>query len=57
MRGVTTLVSSPKSRTACTTALKKNLDTRAAARSLLRMRNILLQTFLAREKLFTTAVH
>ena len=54
MRGVTTQVSAPKSSTAWTTALKMNLDTCGAAPSLLRMRNILIQTFLARAKFFNT---
>ena len=52
--GVTTQVSNPESSTACTKALKKNPDTRGAAPSLLRMRGILLQTALSRDKLFTT---
>ena len=55
MRGVTTQVSAPKSSTAWTTATKNNPDTCAAAPSLLRMRNILFQNFLARENFFTTA--
>ena len=41
--------------TACTTALKNNPDTRGAAHSLLRIGANLLQTFLARDKFFTTA--
>ena len=55
MRGVTTQVSDPKRSTACTTVLKKNPDTCGAAPSLLSMRGILLQTFLARDKFFTAA--
>ena len=55
MRGVTTQFSDPKSSTACTTASKENPETRGAAPSLLRMRGIILQTFLARYKFFTTA--
>ena len=56
MRGVTTKVSAPNRGTACIMAFKKNLDTRGVAPSLLRMRNILLQTFFARAKFFTTYV-
>ena len=55
MQGVTTQVSDPKSSTACTTSLKKKPDIRGAAPSLLRMRVILLQTALDRDKFFTTA--
>ena len=55
MRGVTTQVSATKNSTTYTTALKKNLETRGAAPSLLRIRVILLQTALARDKLFTTS--
>ena len=55
MWGVTTQVSDPKSSTACTTALKNKPDTRSAAPYRMRMRIILLQTALAREKFFTTA--
>ena len=51
MRGVTTQLSDTKSITACTTALKKEPDTRGTAPSLLRMRAILLQSALARYKL------
>ena len=57
IQGVTNQVSDPKSSTACTTALKKNPDTRSANPSLLRIHVILLQTYLAREKFFTTAGH
>ena len=42
-----------KSSTACTTALKKKLDTRSIALFLLRIHAILLQTALDRDKLFT----
>ena len=55
MRGATTYVSNPLSSTACTAVLKMKPDTRGAVPSLLRMRNILLQTFLYRDKFFTTA--
>ena len=55
MRGVTTQVSAPNSSTAWTTNLKNNPDTRSATPSLLRMPRILLQTFLAWDKIFTTA--
>ena len=54
MQGVTTQVSNPKSSTAYTTALKKNPDTRSTAPSLLRIHDILLQTFLAHYNVFTT---
>ena len=54
MRGVTTQFSDPKSSTACTTDPKKNPGTCGAAHSLLRMRDIFLQTALARDKFFTT---
>ena len=57
MLGVTTQASDPKIRTACTAALKNNPDTHSAAPSLLNMHNILLQTFLAWDKLITTATH
>ena len=55
MRGVTTQVSATKNSTTYTTALKKNMENRGAAPSLLRIRVILLQTALARDKLFTTS--
>ena len=55
MQGVNTQVSDPMSITACTTALKKNPDTRRAAPSLLRMCAILLQTALTRDKFLITA--
>ena len=55
MRGVTTQVSAPKSSISCITALKKNPDTRGAAPSLLRISEILLQTFFAQAKFLTTA--
>ena len=54
MRGVTNQVSNPKSSTACAMALKDIPDTRSADPSLLRMHNILLKTFLAWDKFFTT---
>ena len=57
MQGVTTQVSNPKSSTAYTTALKNNPDTCGAAPYLLRMRVILLQTDLAREKFLATTGH
>ena len=56
MLGVTTQASDPKISTACTAALKNNPDTHSAAPSLLNMHNILLRTFLARDKLITTAI-
>ena len=55
MRGMTTKVSSPKSSTVWITALKNNPDTIGVAPSLLRMRNILIQTFFNRAKFLTTA--
>ena len=55
MRGVTTQVSAPKISTAWTTALKNNPDTQGVAPYLLRMREILLQTFFSRAKFLTTA--
>ena len=55
MWGLTTHVSNQKSSTAWTTALKKKPETRGAAPSLLRMRVILLQTDLARDKFLTTS--
>ena len=44
MRGVTTHIYAPKSNTNCTTALKKNPDTRVLSPSLIRMLVILLNT-------------
>ena len=55
MRRVTTQVSNPNSRTACTMALKKKRDHRRDAPSLLRMRAIFLHTTLVRDKFLTTA--
>ena len=55
MWGVTTQFSTPKNSTAWTTALKKKQYTRGAAPSLMRMRDILLQNFLAQAKFLTTA--
>ena len=55
MRGVTTQVSNLRSSNACTTALRKNPDTCGASPSLLRIRNILLQTVLNWDNLFTTS--
>ena len=55
MQGVTTQVSAPKSSTTYITALKKKLDTRGASPYLLRMHDILLQTFFSRAKFLTTA--
>ena len=54
MRGVNNQISAPKSSTACITAFK-NQDIRGASPSLLRMRDILLQTFFARFKFLTTS--
>ena len=55
MHGVNTQVSEPKINTACTTALKKNPDTRVSDPSLLRILAIFFHTFLARDKFLTTA--
>ena len=55
MQVVTTQDSAPKSSTACTMALKKKPDTCSAAPSLLRILDIILQTLLARDKVFTTS--
>ena len=55
MWGVTTQVSEPNISTACITALKKKTDTQGVAPSLMRIRDILLQTFLAWAKFLTTA--
>ena len=55
MQGVTTQVSDLNISIACTTDLNKKPDTRGAALSLLRMRNILLQTFFARAKFLTNS--
>ena len=56
MQGVTTQVYASKSSTAWITALKKNPDNQGADPSLLRMRDILLQTFFTHSKLLTTDV-
>ena len=56
MRGVTTQVSYPNSSTAWTMALKRKSDTCGDAPSLLKMRVILLQNSLARDKFFPIAV-
>ena len=53
--GVTTQVSTPKRSTSWITALKNKPYTQGVDPSLLRMRNILPQTFFARAKLLTTA--
>ena len=55
MRGVTTQVSAPKSSTAYIMYLKKKPYTRGTASSLLRMCDILLQTFFAWSKFLTNA--
>ena len=55
MRGLTSQVSDPKSNTACTTALKKNTDTRSSAPSLLRILVFFFHTSLAQDKFLTTA--
>ena len=55
MWGVTTKVYDPRSNTACTTDLEKNLDTRSYAPSLLRILVILFHTALTRDKFLTTA--
>ena len=55
MQEVTTQVSALKSNTACTTALKKNPDTRGSAPSLMRIFVILFHTALALEKFRTKA--
>ena len=55
MQGVTTQVYSQKRSTAWTTTLKKKPVTCGAAHSLTRMRNTLIQNFLAWYKLFTTS--
>ena len=54
MRGVNNHISAPKSSTAWIAAFK-NQDIRGASPSLLRMRDILLQTFFARFKFLTTS--
>ena len=56
MRGVTTHVSDPKSNTACTTALKKNLDTHGSAPFLLTIIVILFHIALTRDKFLTTSI-
>ena len=56
MRGVTNMVSDPKINTACTTALKKNLDTRGYAPYLLSILVILFHTALDHETFPTTAI-
>ena len=55
MQGVTTQVSKLHINTACTRALKNNLDTRGSAPSLLRILVILFHTALEHDKLTTTA--
>ena len=55
MWGVNTHVYKPKSNTACTTALKKNLKTRGSASSLLRILIILFHISLACDKFHTTS--
>ena len=55
MRGVNTHISPLKISIAWTTNLKNILNTRSAATSLLRMRDIILQNFLARDKIFIPA--
>ena len=55
IQGVTTQVSEPNSNTACTTALKKNTDTRGSAPFLLSIISVLFYTALARDKFLTTA--
>ena len=55
MQGVTNQVSDQKSNTACTTALKKNPDTRGSAPSLLSILITLFHTALAHENFPTTA--
>ena len=55
MRGVISRVSNLKSSTTCITVFKKNPDTRRDAPSLQRMRTILLQISLDRDKFLTTS--
>ena len=55
MQGVTTQVSKLQINTACTRALKNNLDTRGSAPSLLRILVILFHTALTRDKFLTTS--
>ena len=55
MRGVTTNVSEPKSKIACTTDLRKNTDTRGSAPSLLMILVIIFHTTLTRDKFLTTS--
>ena len=55
MRGVIIQVYDPKISTAWITALKNNPDTRGAAPSLMRMRDILLHAFFAQAKFLITS--
>ena len=55
MQGVTTHVSASKSSTACTTALKKNMETRGSSPYLLRILVILFHTALSLETFLTTS--
>ena len=55
MRGVTTQVSEPKRKTACTIDLKKKTDTGGSSPYLLRILIILFHIALANEKFLTTA--
>ena len=55
MQGVTTQVYNPKRNTTCTTALKKNPDTRGSAPYLLSIIIILFHTDLAQDKFLTTS--
>ena len=54
MHGVTTHISAPKSNTNWATDLKKNLDTRSLAPSLLRILGIFSQTIRALARFCTT---
>ena len=55
MRGVSTQFYEPKSNTACTTALKKNMETRGSSPYLLRILVILFHTALSLETFLTTS--
>ena len=55
MWGVTTQVSAPNISTACTTSLKRNMDTRGSPPYLLRILAIIFHTTLALNKFLTTA--
>ena len=55
MGGVTTQVSEPRSNTASTTDLKKNLDTSGSAPSLLSILIILFHNDIARDSFLTTS--